>query len=203
MKLAKKVVTLAMALTLAVSSLAVSAAPSATATDLSKATAKAANQTYNGKQQAAKLTVTVDGKTLVQDKDFKVVSGAQAKSAGKYTVTIEGIGSYKGTATASYTINKAKVTKKIKRTYKAKKAKTAKKKKVQISCKKSWAKTAGKLSVKVKSGKLSAKKAKKFFSKSGKGLVVKKGLAKGKYVVTVKYETKNYKITRKITVTVK
>ena len=80
-------------------------------TDISKATAKfsATKISYTGKSKMPKLTVTMDGKTLVKGRDYKV-SGKNCKNPGKATITIKGIGNYTGTKTMNFYIVPAKPT---------------------------------------------------------------------------------------------
>ena len=64
--------------------------------------------TYNGSAQQPKVTaVTLDEKALTKDTDYTVTYSDKSINAGKYTVTVTGTGNYSGTATATYTINKA------------------------------------------------------------------------------------------------
>ena len=51
----------------------------------------------------SKLTVKAGGKTLTKDKDYRVAY-KNNKNVGKATITITGIGSYKGTVTRSFNI---------------------------------------------------------------------------------------------------
>ncbi len=75
---------------------------------LDKMNVTAKNIVYNGKFQTVPLTVTVNGKTLVDGKDFQLVSGYSHKNVGTYTVTLKGIGKFKGTIKLDYQIKKAK-----------------------------------------------------------------------------------------------
>ena len=65
--------------------------------------------TYNGKAHTPDVTVKYGEKTLVKDTDY-TVSYLNNKNAGTATVTITGINDYKGTKTATFTINQAKQT---------------------------------------------------------------------------------------------
>ncbi|CFX88076.1 Pectin lyase fold/virulence factor [Syntrophomonas zehnderi OL-4] len=76
-----------------------------------------ATLTYNGSEQIPTLTVSFDGETLTKDTDYTVsitsIDGSGTSSgtnAGEVTLTITGIGSFKGTKTATYTIGKAPLT---------------------------------------------------------------------------------------------
>gem|GEM_PF-6068996 len=62
--------------------------------------------TGNGVTQS-KLTVKAGGKTLTKDKDYRVAY-KNNKNVGKATITITGIGSYKGTVTRSFNITISK-----------------------------------------------------------------------------------------------
>jgi len=73
--------------------------------------------TYNGSEQIPTLTVTFDGETLTKNTDYTVsitsTDGASASAginAGEVTLTLTGIGSFKGIKTATYTIGKAPLT---------------------------------------------------------------------------------------------
>ncbi len=68
--------------------------------------------TYNGKEQTKKLTITVDGKTLVEGTDF-TVTGRTGTDAGSYTMTITGLGDYTGTVGVKWNIYARKVTVKL------------------------------------------------------------------------------------------
>lgn len=105
----KKAMAVVLSAVLMLSSMTVSAATSSPSkTDLSYAVAIASELTYNGTIQTAKFTVTIDGKTLVEGKDFRIVGNTnKRKTAGTYKVQIKGIGLYSGSMTVSYTIDKA------------------------------------------------------------------------------------------------
>jgi hypothetical protein len=81
---------------------------------VTKEALKAANVTvksvtYNGKNQTASITVkNAAGTTLKKGTDY-TVSGATKKDAGTYTVTVKGIGRYKGTVSKKFTIKKADI----------------------------------------------------------------------------------------------
>ena len=71
--------------------------------------------TYNGKTQRPTIE-TINGKALKEGTDYSVKwSDRDSKNAGSYTVTVTGIGHYTGTVEATYTINKAANTLKIKK----------------------------------------------------------------------------------------
>jgi len=73
--------------------------------------------TYNGGRQAPVLTIAFDGETLTKEMDYAVSitstdgGGASAgTNAGEVTLTLTGIGSFKGTRTVAYSIDKAPLT---------------------------------------------------------------------------------------------
>lgn len=79
-------------------------------TDLKDANvAKIATQTYNGKAKAPAVKVTAGDKTLVKGSDYTATYKNNTK-IGKATVTIKGIGNYKGTITTTFIIKPAVVT---------------------------------------------------------------------------------------------
>ena len=169
--------------------------------------------TYNGKVQKPSIE-TVNGLTLKEGTDYTAEwSDPSSRNAGTYTVTITGLGSYKGTAKATYKIDKAANTLKAKgKAAKVKYKKLAKKKqtlkvsKVIKFTKKGQGKKTYKL-VSVKKGKKSFKKKFKINKKTGK-VTVKKKLKKGTYKVTVKVKANgdaNYKAStwKKVTFKVK
>ena len=77
---------------------------SAKQTDLSNATVNVSNLTYNGQEQFVKATVTLNGKTLIEGRDFDLEGEYFAKNVGKYTVSIKGIGMYCGTKKVTYSV---------------------------------------------------------------------------------------------------
>ncbi|WP_352400828.1 S-layer homology domain-containing protein [Anaerotignum sp.] len=73
--------------------------------------------TYNGREQIPPLEIVFDGETLIKNTDYIVsitstdFNGTSAgTNAGMVTLTFTGIGSFKGTKTATYTIDKAPLT---------------------------------------------------------------------------------------------
>ena len=62
--------------------------------------------TYNGKVRKPKPQVALGGKKLVEGTDYKL-KYANNKLVGKATVTVVGVGDYKDTASATFTIAKA------------------------------------------------------------------------------------------------
>ena len=169
--------------------------------------------TYNGEVQKPSIE-TVNGLTLQEGTDYTAEwSDASSTNAGTYTVTVTGKGRYKGTAEATYTIDKAANTLKVKgkaakvKSKKlAKKAQTLKVSKVIKFTKKGQGKKTYKL-VSVKKGKKNFKKKFKINKRTGK-VTVKKKLKKGTYKVTVKVKANgdaNYKAStwKKVTFKVK
>ena len=65
-----------------------------------------ASFTYNGNVQKPTFSVVKDSRTLAEGVDYEVTYSGDAISAGTQNVTINGIGNYKDTKAATYTINK-------------------------------------------------------------------------------------------------
>ena len=68
-----------------------------------------ADVTYNTKAHTPEVTVAISGRTLEADKDY-TVSYAYNINAGTATVTVTGKGNFTGTASKTFTINKAGLT---------------------------------------------------------------------------------------------
>lgn len=68
-----------------------------------------ADVTYNTKAHTPEVTVAISGRTLEADKDY-TVSYAYNLNAGTATVTVTGKGNFTGTASKTFTINKAGLT---------------------------------------------------------------------------------------------
>lgn len=68
-----------------------------------------ADVTYNTKAHTPEVTVAISGRTLEADKDY-TVSYASNINAGTVTVTVTGKGNFTGTASKTFTINKAGLT---------------------------------------------------------------------------------------------
>lgn len=68
-----------------------------------------ADVTYNTKAHTPEVTVAISGRTLEADKDY-TVSYASNITAGTATVTVTGKGNFTGTASKTFTINKAGLT---------------------------------------------------------------------------------------------
>ncbi len=66
---------------------------------------------YNQKQQYIQPSVTYNGKILKEWEDYELLGDYSATDVGAYTVTIHGIGDYKGSVDASYKITEAKSSK--------------------------------------------------------------------------------------------
>lgn len=67
--------------------------------------------TYTGEAQSPKYTLSIDGTSLVEGTDYEVVADSitSATDVGSYTITLNGIGRYKGTFTVSWSIVEAPV----------------------------------------------------------------------------------------------
>ena len=72
--------------------------------DLSAATISITSQSYEGRPVTPNPKVTINGKVLEKDRDYKVLGYANNNSAGTGKVTIEGINNYSGCREASFTI---------------------------------------------------------------------------------------------------
>lgn len=187
----KKAMAVAMTVALMVPSTAFAATGSAG--EVASISGKSFNVTnqYTGKDQT--LTITLDGKTLVEGKDFKLVA-EEPTEAGTYALKIVGTGYYTGEATINYTIEKAvkpvySLNKKTEtKLAKGFKAKNLKKKSKTIKLK---VKSDGKIT----GYKVKGKKAKKWVTVTKKGVVtLKKGIKKGTYKIRVTIKgTKNFK----------
>ena len=66
--------------------------------------------TYNTKAHTPEVTVTISGRTLEADKDYTVSYSEDCINAGTVTVTVTGKGNFTGTASKTFTINKAGLT---------------------------------------------------------------------------------------------
>lgn len=185
----KKAMAVAMIVALMVPSTAFAATPSVQKTQLGGNHSISSH--YTG--QDSVLKITVNGKELVEGKDFVLV-GEQPTALGTHKLQIKGTGLYVGDATITYTITKAdkpvyKLNKKTeKKLAKGFKAKKLKKKSMKIKLK---VKSDGK----VKGFKVKGKKAKKWIKVSKKGVVtLMKGIKKGTYKIRVQIKgTKNFK----------
>lgn len=195
----KKVLAVVLTAALMVPSMGVAAASSPAKTSIANKSATI-TKVYTGADQV--LTITIDGKQLVEGKDFVIV-GTEPTVVGPHTLKIKGAGLYEGEATVKYTITKATkpvVTVSTKAVSAAKKGFTVKSLKKKAKTIKLGVKTTGKVTytVKVK------KSLKKYITVSKKGKVtLKKGAKKGTYKVVINVKgTKNFKGGKK-TITIK
>lgn len=192
----KRTLAVAMAAVMMVpaSALAAPASP-APKVDLSKKTGTIEME-YTGKKEV--LKVVIDGKELVENVDFTVVSPAVDTNVGNYTIKIKGQGNYTGETSITLNIKKAskpvvaineKAQKAIAKGFKAKQLKK-KSKTIKLGLKKK----------NVKSIKVKGKKAKKMISVNKRGkITLKKGIKKGTYKIVVKVKgTTNYNGGKKI-----
>ena len=170
----KKVLALFLTAALMVPSMGV-AAGSVTPTNITAAigTSATATTTYTGSDQILKFTI--GGKELVEGVHF-VVDGTEPINVGTYKINIKGTGLYEGSATITYTINKA-----------PKPVYTISTKTV----------TAVKKGFTAKSLKKKAKTIKLGVKTTGK-VTLKKGAKKGTYKIVIKIKgTKNFKAGKK------
>ncbi len=73
-------------------------------TDLSTADVTMDNLDYNGENQYVTPVVTLNGKILIEGKDYDLSGDYFAKDAGSYTVTINGRGLYTGEVDFTYSV---------------------------------------------------------------------------------------------------
>ena len=201
MKKFTKALALVLTLALMIPSVAAFAAESPAKKNIKSATVTVDTKTYNGKAQAPKVTVKVGKKTLKKGVDYKVSAKKNMKDAGKYNITIKGIGNYTGSKTVKWTIKAANQSLKVTVGKKAFTKKTITKKSL-----KKKAQTI-KLTVKGNKGKVTYKSSNAKVvkvDKNGKITVVKNAKA-GTYKVTITAAAaKNYnKTTKTVKITVK
>ena len=197
MKTVKRIAAVLLAVMLMAPAAVNAAAPSATKTSIKNKKANA-TVTYNKKTQLPTI-ITVNGKKLVVGKDCKIVSSKKYKDTGKYILTIEGIGNYRGKTDVVFTIEKAKQIIKTSVNKKSYKASALKKSKKKFALKPKA--VSKKFTYTVK-----GKKAKKYISVNKKGKVtIKKGIKKGTYKIVIKAKaTKNHKQgTKVVKITIK
>ncbi len=72
--------------------------------DLSNATITVSDVNYTGNGQVVFPTVTYQGSTLVLDRDYELTGGFRVNAPGTYTMELAGIGTYAGTASATYQV---------------------------------------------------------------------------------------------------
>ena len=101
MKTVKRIVAVLLAVMLMAPAAVNAAAPSVTKTSIKNEKTNA-TVTYNKKKQTP-TTVTINGKKLVVGKDCVIV-GKKKKNAGKYILTVKGIGNYSGETKVVFTI---------------------------------------------------------------------------------------------------
>ena len=80
-----------------------------TPVDLNNATVKIASLTYNGSEQSPKVEVKLGDQILNASTDYTVDVTPQI-DAGSYTLTVNGMGNYTGTATGNWSITPKTVT---------------------------------------------------------------------------------------------
>ena len=73
-------------------------------TDIANAEIKIDSITANGTEQSVEPIVTIDGETLMNGIDYDLAGDFKVKEVGKYTITVEGIGMYKGEKTVSFVV---------------------------------------------------------------------------------------------------
>ena len=172
MKTMKKVAAVLLAVMLMAPAAVNAAAPSATKATIAGQKA-AVSTVYTGKAQLP-ATVTINGKTLIAGQDFVYVNAVAKTDAGTYTVSIKGIGAFEGTATVTYTVNKA----------------AAATKTTKVAAKKAYKAS----SLKKKAKKFSVKVAGATYTVKGK-----KAKKKGTYKIVIKVKaTKNTNAGKKV-----
>ena len=145
-------------------------------TDIAKAKVTVAKLKWTGKQQTAKVTVTLGGKTLRNGRDYVVKNNAKT-NAGSYTLKVYGTGNYTGVQAKTFKIAKADQKITVKSTKSVSAAAVANRSKT-FQVKVSGVKDKAKVSYKSNSKKIT-------ISNSGK-ITVKKGTKKGtKATITV------------------
>lgn len=80
-----------------------------TPVDLNNATVKIASLTYNGSEQSPKVEVKLGNQILNASTDY-TVDVTPRTDAGSYTLTVNGMGNYTGTATGNWSITPKTVT---------------------------------------------------------------------------------------------
>lgn len=183
-------VLLAVSLLMPMNVFAAVSSPSKNSAERFEATIK--SRTYNGKYQKAVLRIkTASGRVLTEGKHFKVVSKKTSfKNAGKYIITIKGIGKFTGTKKIAYRIKKAD----------QKIAVTGAKTSLKASALRKRSQTF-RLKTEVKGGakvtyKASSKRIK--INQSTGKVVLKRGMKKGRYKIVVSTDaTKNYEAGKK------
>ena len=166
--------------------------------------------TYNGKVQKPRIW-SIKHYQLKAGTDYKATySPATSRDAGKYTITVKGIGYFYGTTKATYIIKKAANPMKVKAKTVKVKYKTLRKKNLAVKRSKAVkvSRPKGKVVYKIVSAKKGSKRFRKKIrinAKTGK-ITLKKGLKKGTYKVKIKIKAKgnkNFKASAWKSVTVK
>ena len=177
------------------------AASSPTLTSIANAVISVLNyeSLYDGRKMSLTVTVTLDGKTLVEGTDY-VLSGIRTPShkVGSYpmTITATGVGMYTGTATKQivFTITKSIET-----------SRTAKQLKYDVSSKALKSKSiALNTKLKKKNTKVVLLKAPKGFKMNTKGkITVAKGTKQGTYTLKLRVTTGKSKKTIQVKIRVR
>lgn len=143
---------------------------------------------YNGKDRQPKASVEASFGDLVKDEDFEVIY-SNNKNVGTATVTINGIGNYKGTITKKFNITKADNSINVKTAV----TKTASASKSQTFS----------LGAKATSGAITYKSSNTSIKVSSSGVVTIPKNFSGKFTVTLTAGNANYKsVTKNVAVTV-
>ncbi len=78
-----------------------------TRADISKANVKLDDLTYTGAEQFVEPVVTLNGEPLIFGEDYYLAGDYSATNEGEYTVTIVGMGMFKGEKNVTYKVNKS------------------------------------------------------------------------------------------------
>ena len=177
--------------------LSASAASSVTVTDMSQVTVVTTPVGYSGSVQKAQVTVTYNGKTLVEGTDYVVIGDTTRTRAGSYPLTVQGIGAFTGTKATTFVIGGQEATITVKKSASSVKASKVKKKAKKITLKVT-SNSKGKVTYSVDTN--TSASLKKYIKVSKKGVItLKKGAKKGTYYVSVKVAGKgSYAPTTKI-----
>lgn len=106
----KKILAVIVCVAMMIPTVAFAANTSPAKINVDTAAVSAGKLTYTGKTQSPKLTVTINGKTLVEGTDFVVTGKNKVTNAGTYEITISGKGNYTGEQTIKYTVAAKNVT---------------------------------------------------------------------------------------------
>ena len=173
--------------------------------DLSQTSLKVASGgVYTGRAKTPAVTVSVGGKRLVKGSDYKL-RYRNNTGAGKASVTVEGIGNYKGSKSATFTIAKASNPLSLKVANQTVKVKSVAKKPRTFTAITFSKKPQGKVVFKNSSSATVSKWVS--VNKSTGAITLKKGAKKGTYLVKVGVVAKgnaNYNgLTKSVTVRLK